>query len=230
MEWIKLKTVVIVAHPDYSDSSTQQFLLESGKHLEEVCYHFIDDKEIEGHKERQLLEKYDRIIFQFPMYWYSAPYELKKWIDQVFDDSFIKGRMEGKELGLVVTLGVAEESFAAGKAEKFTLSELFRPFEALASKCQMIYLPIFSVSLFHYMSEVNRKALLVKYQQYLTKSNEATFKSEEEWFITYLEKYRERFSDERKGRIDLILNQVKENRETLDDLLVLVKEMREDAY
>ncbi len=32
-------------------------------------------------REQELVENHDNIIFQFPLYWYSSPSLLKKWID-----------------------------------------------------------------------------------------------------------------------------------------------------
>ena len=219
-----MKTLIVLAHPEYEDSNTQQFLIASTKNLEDVRISYLDEEKIDKRKEKELLKEADRIIFQFPMYWYSAPFLLKRWLDEVFDDSFIANGLKKKELGLVVTMGLSQEDFAAGRSEKFTLSEIFRPFEALANKCQMTYLPIFPVALFPYLSEVNKKKLLIDYQMYLTKQNETSFKKKEDWFVSRLESFKEKSTNQES--INHVLESLKDNRETLDDLLVLVKEMR----
>lgn len=219
-----MKTLIVLAHPEYEDSNTQQFLIASTKNLEDVSIRYLDEEKIDKRKEKELLKEADRIIFQFPMYWYSAPFLLKRWLDEVFDDSLIANGLKKKELGLVVTMGLSQEDFAAGRSEKFTLSEIFRPFEALANKCQMTYLPIFPVALFPYLSEVNKKKLLIDYQMYLTKQNETSFKKKEDWFVSRLESFKEKSTNQES--INHVLESLKDNRETLDDLLVLVKEMR----
>jgi putative NADPH-quinone reductase len=219
-----LKTLIVLAHPEYEDSNTQQFLIASTKNLEDVSIRYLDEEKIDKRKEKELLKEADRIIFQFPMYWYSAPFLLKRWLDEVFDDSLIANGLKKKELGLVVTMALSQEDFAAGRSEKFTLSEIFRPFEALANKCQMTYLPIFPVALFPYLSEVNKKKLLIDYQMYLTKQNETSFKKKEDWFVSRLESFKEKSTNQES--INHVLESLKDNRETLDDLLVLVKEMR----
>ncbi|MGF2055837.1 NAD(P)H-dependent oxidoreductase [Vagococcus fluvialis] len=219
-----MKTLIVLAHPEYEDSNTQQFLIASTKNLEDVSIRYLDEEKIDKRKEKELLKEADRIIFQFPMYWYSAPFLLKRWLDEVFDDSLIANGLKNKELGLVVTMGLSQEDFAAGRSEKFTLSEIFRPFEALANKCQMTYLPIFPVALFSYLSEVNKKKLLIDYQMYLTKQNETSFKKKEDWFVSRLESFKEKSTNQES--INHVLESLKDNRETLDDLLVLVKEMR----
>ena len=219
-----MKTLIVLAHPEYEDSNTQQFLIASTKNLEDVSIRYLDEEKIDKRKEKELLKEADRIIFQFPMYWYSAPFLLKRWLDEVFDDSLIVNGLKNKELGLVVTMGLSQEDFAAGRSEKFTLSEIFRPFEALANKCQMTYLPIFPVALFPYLSEVNKKKILIDYQMYLTKQNETNFKNKEDWFVSRLESLKEKSTYQES--INHVLESLKDNRETLDDLLVLVKEMR----
>lgn len=219
-----MKTLIVLAHPEYEDSNTQQFLIASTKNLEDVSIRYLDEEKIDKRKEKELLKEADRIIFQFPMYWYSAPFLLKRWLDEVFDDSLIANGLKNKELGLVVTMGLSQEDFAAGRSEKFTLSEIFRPFEALANKCQMTYLPIFPVALFPYLSEVNKKKILIDYQMYLTKQNETNFKNKEDWFVSRLESLKEKSTNQES--INHVLESLKDNRETLDDLLVLVKEMR----
>lgn len=223
----KVKTLVIIAHPEVKDSNSQQFLIDSSQKLDNVTTHILKEEEINVKKEQALLLEYDRIIFQFPMYWYSAPYLLKKWIDSVFDDVLLKGGLKDKELGLIVTLGLSEEAFATGRSENYTLSELFRPFEALANKCGMTYLPIFAVSLFSYMEEIQKKELLISYQQYLTKENSYQFKSKEEWFTQRLMKYSEDENRPNQNQLSLILEGIKDNRDSLEDLLILVNEMRE---
>nr|WP_260506727.1 NAD(P)H-dependent oxidoreductase [Brevibacillus brevis] len=47
-------------------------------------YKEYPDWNIDVPREQQLLEAYDHVIFQFPLYWYSYPPLLKKWFDDVF--------------------------------------------------------------------------------------------------------------------------------------------------
>ena len=223
-----MKTLIIIAHPEVDESSSQQFLLASANPLENVTCKILTDKLYNIKEEQDLLANHDRIIFQFPMYWYSAPYLLKKWLDDVFTNRMINGLLKNKELGLVVTMGQSEDAFGAGRVEKFTLSELFKPFEALANKCQMTYLPIFQVALFSYLEESEKKQLLINYQQYISKENNGTFKNKEAWFINRFAQLIETKSPEDATRLQLILDTVIEKREELDELLYLVKEMREE--
>lgn len=223
------KTIVVIAHPEIENSTVQQFLLEGSQKLQNVESYILKETKMDVYEERRKLKEFDRIIFQFPMYWYSAPADLKRWIDDIFSMEFAENELQGKELGLVVSLGLSEKNFASGMSERYTLSEIFRPFEALANKCRMIFLPIFPISLFSYLKENERKRLLIQYEQYLTKENITTFESQENWFkekIYYLISTDIKIDE--KEKLNNILNVMEENRDNLEDLLVLVKEMRLD--
>lgn len=219
------KTLVIIAHPEVESSSVQRFLIDSIKELPCVDHYLLREETPDVLADRVKLKQYQRIIFQFPMYWYSAPYILKKWLDEVFSVEFAENHLTDKELGIVVSLGLSEHNFASGRSEKYTLSEIFRPFEALANKCHMIFLPIFSIPLFSYLEEKEKKKLLIAYEQYLTKENLATFQSKETWFKEKLNHMIEGNTEE-KEKLANILSVMEANREELEDLLVIVKEMR----
>ncbi len=178
-----MKTLLIVSHPEINDSSTQHFLKKSVQ-LPEVTWHHLDglyrDQKVDVVKERALLQAHDRILFQFPLYWYSAPSLLKQWQDAVLDENLSLAK---KEFGIVTTVGVKLSEYQAGGKEKFTFSELLKPFEAMANKFEMTYLPPFLISQFAYLTEGKRKELLVKYQQYVTMTQPATFAEKENWFL-----------------------------------------------
>ncbi|WP_243673963.1 NAD(P)H-dependent oxidoreductase [Lentilactobacillus kisonensis] len=135
-----MKTLILISHPQLADSATQQFLKTAGNSQPDVTFQHIDERYQNGNldvkHEQQQLSKYDRIVFQFPMYWYSSPASLKQYMDDVFTRKFVVADhlLRNKELGIVATLGDAEAEFQAGGSEHFTISELLRPFEAFANK------------------------------------------------------------------------------------------------
>ena len=185
-----MKTMVVISHPTVQTSSTQQFFLATVKGEEAVTVRHLDEvwSEAKPHftksdEEKALADSSaKRLILQFPMYWYQAPSVMKEWIDTVMSKSALFAK-QIKELGIVVTLGVKEEAFRAGGKEQFTISELLRPFQALANAMGWTYLPIFEVHQFDYKTEEAKQALLVEYLQYVTKENYGTLKETEEWFI-----------------------------------------------
>lgn len=230
-----MRTLIIVSHPTLSDSHAQQFLRESLPD-EGVRWHHLEhdypDGQIDKDREQALLADYDRIIFQFPLYWYSSPPLLKQWQDEVLTDGFAYGKhgsqLKGKEFGLVMTTGVNEREYQAGGREGFTISELTRPFQAIARKCEMVYLPSLLIARFDYLSDADRKELLIRYRQYLTMSANPSLLNQEEWFKLELEtlgKFQQ--TDETKAMIDLLIEQMRNNRDHLDDLLFTLEELGE---
>lgn len=232
-----MKTLVIVSHPDLRQSGSQQFLKESAK-LPGVTFHHLEQIYQDHHQtfpvkeEQAQIAAHDRLIFQFPFYWYSAPALFKEWLDTVFTTGFAYGplspSLRGKEIKLVVTAGVAAHEYQAGGREQFTLSEFLRPFQALAEKCACTYLPPLFISQFDYKTESQKYALLIEYQQALTLKAQATFKEQEDWFLAqFAVRARTNFSPEAQAKIALVETTLRENREELDDLNWALQEIRE---
>ncbi|MCH5337102.1 MAG: NAD(P)H-dependent oxidoreductase, partial [Campylobacter sp.] len=82
-----MKTLIILAHPDIKNSRINKALktvaLESGVSISEL-YEKYPNFNIDIKKEQELLVAHDRIILQFPCFWYSSPPLLKKYFDDIF--------------------------------------------------------------------------------------------------------------------------------------------------
>lgn len=204
MRRVKLKTLIIVAHPDVQDSNSQQFFKSAIPEDLDITYHYLNeaypDYQIDVLKEQKLLRNHDRIIFQFPLYWYSSPAILKEWQDQVLLENFAYGvgeqALKNKELGLVLTIGLAEKDYQVGGSEGFSISELVKPFQALSKRVGMNFLKPLTVFQFAYKSESEQMRLLVEYLQYLTVKNFDSLEARENWFLSFLEKDRFETLDE----------------------------------
>lgn len=187
---IIMKTLICVAHPQLDNSPTQQFL-QASLPAENVRWHDLTQAAVKNWSRQQeldLLKAADRIIWQFPLYWYSAPYILKQWQDQVFSGPIAQYRhLAGKELGLVVSLGKSERHYQAGRDQAFTLSELLRPYQAFARALQWRYLAPLTISNFAYQDQQAKKSLLVRYQQYLTLAQPDSFLAQGQWLVQQLE-------------------------------------------
>ena len=77
-----MKTLVILVHPDMENSkANKRWKEELLKYPDEIEIHELykeyPDWNINVKKEQELIEKYDHIIFQFPLYWFSCPPLLK---------------------------------------------------------------------------------------------------------------------------------------------------------
>ena len=217
-----MKTLIIVAHPDVKGSMSQQFFLSGLEQEKEVTIHQLYDSYPEGKidmgKEIERVLSHDRIIFQFPLYWYSAPSLLKEWQDVVLsgiasNDSYMK-RVAGKEFGIVVSIGAKETSYQAGGSVGLSLSELMKPYQAMATYFGLDFMPIFANYQFMYQTEQSKKQVLVDYQYYVTGPKLKTLASRTKWL-------RERVMGSQTLDADLVaplLTQLEENDDIIEDL------------
>lgn len=75
----------------------------------------------------RLLEAADRVILQFPFYWYSSPALLKEWEDEVITAGWAYAgahALKGKELKLVVTTGSDAAKYRKDGEYSHTMEEL----------------------------------------------------------------------------------------------------------
>lgn len=143
-----MKILNLVFHPNLESSRNNKTwksqLEESGKvTTTRDMYSEYNDFQINIEREQALLEAHDRIILQFPFYWYSMPPLLKKWLDDVLTYNFAYGpsgnKLKGKDLQLVVSVG-GREIFYSGFDIFTTVPDLLRPFQLTANLTQMNYL------------------------------------------------------------------------------------------
>ncbi|NIK71737.1 NAD(P)H-dependent oxidoreductase [Paenibacillus sp. BK720] len=147
-----MKILVIAAHPDLNNSRANKALLQGlnknndAIHIRKL-YELYPDWNVDTEKEQALLLQYDRIVLQFPFYWYSCPPLLKKWFDDVMKPGWAYGpggnRLVGKEFLIATTTGGSDKSYRSGGDNQFTISELLRPMERTVTKCKGTYLPAF---------------------------------------------------------------------------------------
>lgn len=214
-----MKTLVVLAHPHVANSSTVAFFKTAVEDEANVTWHeLVPPFNLE--REHQLLSSADRIIFQFPLYWYSAPAILKQWLDVVWNTTLTSNHLvKGRELGIVVTAAHAAGAFQPGASQQFTIAELLRPYQALAHATGMKYLPPFPVYQFAQQSDEDRQLLFVRYQQYLTADDFQHFASRVNWFADRLTKMVD-FQAEPVQQVKLgqLLQLLEDQQDELDDL------------
>ncbi|WP_261300615.1 NAD(P)H-dependent oxidoreductase [Paenibacillus andongensis] len=146
-----MKILVIVTHPNIEASNwNKSWVNELQKH-DDITIHELykeyPDENIDVAREQQLIEAHDRIIFQYPLYWYSTPPLLKKWFDSVLLYNWAYGpeatKTVGKEIGVAISAYGTEESYQANGSNRFTMEEILRPIQALTRFISAIYLPHF---------------------------------------------------------------------------------------
>lgn len=230
-----MKTLVILSHPEIKESGSQQYLLTSIPENKNITVHHLEsiypDFNIDVEKEQELLKRHDRIIFQFPFYWYTAPALLKKWQDDVLADGFAYGKkgkaLIGKEFGLVLSIGVKKEEYQAGGREGFSIDELTKPFQAMVLKTGMTFLKTLPIFQFSYLTENQKMSLLIRYQQYLTREKDDSLEARERWFIQELsETDVTKLNNGDQFVLDQAIEFIEENRDTVDELKIVLDQMK----
>jgi len=148
------KTLVILAHPNLAESRLNQALLTAIQSDPSITIHdlyatYASIHEIDVAKEQALLLAHDRIVFQFPLFWFSTPGLLKDWQDKVLEYGFAFGsegnKLAGKEFKVAVTVGSPEYAYQTGSYIQASMSEILKPLQAMAIFTQMIFTQPFAV-------------------------------------------------------------------------------------
>ena len=169
------KILILFAHPALEKSRIQYRLLKAASGIEGVTVHDLyqvyPDFMIKPPKEQALLAKHDIILFQHPLYWYSAPAIIKEWQDLVLEYGYAYGpegnALQGKILANVISAGSDANNYQSGKRHHHTIGEFLIPFAQTASLCGMQYLPPFAVFGAHDISEAKIDEHAEQYRQVL---------------------------------------------------------------
>lgn len=150
----QMKTLVIVTHPDIKNSAVNKRWIDElekypDKYVVHRLYEVYPDERIDVLAEQKLVEQYDKIVFQFPYYWFNCPPLLKKWLDEVMTHGWAYGsksgyKMSGKKIALAISAGVDEHEYSPAERYKYTLAELTRPFELSFEYVKADYQPLFA--------------------------------------------------------------------------------------
>ena len=145
-----MKTTVLVVHPNIKQSRVNSALAKGAQSVADVevryLYDLYPDGKIDAAAEQAVLEKADRIVLQFPMYWYSSPALLKQWLDDVLAYGWAYGdkqALKGKKLMLAVTTGGGEEFYQKDGLAGHTVAEFLVAYETIASYLGMQYEKMF---------------------------------------------------------------------------------------
>ncbi|NEW07500.1 NAD(P)H-dependent oxidoreductase [Paenibacillus sp. SYP-B3998] len=169
-----MKTLVIVVHPNLAASRINRRLAEEIEQQDHVTVHRLyeayPDEQIDIAAEQQLVEQHDRIVLQFPFYWYSSPSLLKKWQDLVLTYGWAYGseggKFRGKDLLIAISTGSPETAYAPGGRNHYTLAELLRPFQATSNLIGAHYLTPFSVDGVHQYTDEQLEQSAKEYVRY----------------------------------------------------------------
>jgi len=150
----EMKTLIMVIHPDIASSViNKRWVDELGKHPEKyevrLLHQLYPDGKIDVAAEQKLIEQYDKIVFQFPFYWFNCPPLFKQWLDEVLTYGWAYGsksgyKVAGKKIALALSVGIDEHEYHSAAKYKYTLAELTRPFELTFEYVKADYRPFFA--------------------------------------------------------------------------------------
>ncbi|MBU7217685.1 NAD(P)H-dependent oxidoreductase [Staphylococcus gallinarum] len=173
-----MKTLVLVFHPNLEESRVNRAIAEGLEHSDDVIvrrmYDLYPDFKIDVAEEQKHLAAADRIILQFPFYWYSTPALLKQWQDDVLTYGWAFGstgtQLHGKELLVSTTTGAV--GYQRDGEVKYTVEELLRPLQATSNLIGTKYLRPFILNNALAISEEEINAYVEQFKQYITTDQE----------------------------------------------------------
>lgn len=135
-----MRTLVLVSHPTLESSRANARITAAIRGLPGVEIRHLEalypDGTIDVAAEQAAVLAAERIVFQFPFYWYSTPPMLKRWQDDVLVFGWAYGpggtRLAGKILQLMLTAGGPESVYRHGGYNLYPIKELLRPLEVTA--------------------------------------------------------------------------------------------------
>ena len=136
-----MKALAIVFHPGLAQSrvirvwadALEASGIEVRRHTGEPLDHAA---------ERAACEAADRLLFVHPFHWYSAPWPLKQWIDEVLTGDWAYGgpdRLAGKQWQHAISVGAGADEYVPGGSRRHSVEEFLRSFERTAAFCRAEY-------------------------------------------------------------------------------------------
>jgi glutathione-regulated potassium-efflux system ancillary protein KefG len=174
------KVLILFAHPRLETSRIHNALLQQLPRNRDLSFNDLYEQypnfNIDTDREKYLLLQHDIIIWQHPLYWYSAPPLIKQWIDMVLEFGWAYGpggnALSGKMAFNIISSGGPRESYTTTGHHKNTLRQFLLPFERTTTLCNMNYLPPFAIQGTH---RLNNESLEEQSQQYKTVLNKLLF-------------------------------------------------------
>lgn len=142
------KILVISGHPDYKRSLANRAILDEFHRLvPEAEIVRLDalypDFKIDVEAEQRRLVEADTVVFEFPIYWYSAPSLMHRYFEDVLTHGFAYGQsgtaLHGKRLVISFTTGTAEKEYSPEGYQHYTIDQFMPQFRALGSLCGFDY-------------------------------------------------------------------------------------------
>lgn len=167
--------LITFAHGNFPASRVNRAMIDGISDLENVTFNNLDEHypnfQFDVEREQALLVDHDKLVLQFPMYWYSTPALMKHWIDVVWAHKFAYGgvyKLEGKTLAMAISAGGSTDDFTPDGFYGDHFETYLRPLEMSARFCKMKYQPPFAIFDTDNQSPESLEAHGVDYRQWLS--------------------------------------------------------------
>lgn len=169
------RTLVIFAHPALERARIGPALVAAAAAAPHVevrdLYELYPDFTIDVEAEQAALLRSERIVLQFPFFWYSAPALLKEWLDLVLTHGFAYGEggtaLRGKSLVCAISTGGGAFAYRPEGHNRYTIDEFLRPFDQTARLCRMSWEPPFAVHSAAILNDDDLRAAAASYARFL---------------------------------------------------------------
>jgi glutathione-regulated potassium-efflux system ancillary protein KefF len=163
--------LLVYAHPHHSRSIAQRMLLDAVRDVASVHVHSLYDRypdfDIDAQAERALLTQARLVIWQHPLYWYTAPALLKLWFEEVLLRGWAFGEggtaLAGKDCLWVTSTGAPTEGYQPDGMHQHLFEAFVPVVKQTAQFCQMHWLDPLVV---HGAHRIERAALEQHAKQY----------------------------------------------------------------
>jgi len=135
-----MKTLIIITHPNIEHSSiNKRWVEELRKYQDKFTIHELykayPNGNIDVEKEQKLVECHGNLVFQFPLFNFSSPSLLKKWLDDVLVYNWAYGKngdkLKNRKVSLAVSVGIQKKDYQPSGKYYYTLEEILVPFKVL---------------------------------------------------------------------------------------------------
>ena len=119
-----MKKLILVFHPNYKNSKNiKQIISGIEKSAKNTEIKIMDEEGVfDVQKEQNTLKQFDVITFAFPFWWYSMPWTLKRYFDEVitpgfgfsFNNDINDFALLGKKFSYIVSVGNTSDTYQNG--------------------------------------------------------------------------------------------------------------------
>ncbi|WP_072679393.1 NAD(P)H-dependent oxidoreductase [Arcobacter sp. LA11] len=174
------KILVILAHDDMKISRVNKRFIKELESCENVEIRDLKalypDYKINIEAEQEAIRNANKVVFQFPMFWFNAPSILKEWMDKVYSlgfafdvtkDGYQRRELDGREFMLAVSMGGHE---AAYDGEYKSVDECLTPYIYTAKFCGMrVVEPFYTYRAMQNLSDEKLEELAPQYKDAILK-------------------------------------------------------------